>query len=214
MLWWSTNCSEGRPFARPLTLVHDPAQLQAGRVPALLDRRLAATAHERRPSSGCDRPKKAKFCGRRNTPPCRHTSASHSPSRPVQPGAPSEESRSPRLRISAAALSGLRSLRSASMPLRGDLGIRGSGSGDPGSGIRVDPGIRGIRDPGNRSVNPVWTWERANRTLALSTASTGRMSLRRRAPDRIGSLCDDACPTAGTPDTGLAERLRIRVTVR
>ena len=29
-----------------------------------------------------------------------------------------------------------------------------------------------------------------------------------RAPDRIGSLCDDACPTAGTPDTGLAERLR------
>ena len=34
----------------------------------------------------------------------------------------------------------------------------------------------------NRSVNPVWTWERANRTLALSTASTGRMSLRRESP--------------------------------
>jgi len=27
-------------------------------------------------------------------------------------------------------------------------------------------------------------------------------------PDRIGSLLDDACPTAGTPDTGLTERLR------
>ena len=67
---------------------------------------------------------------------------------------------------------------------------------------------RTLTDPGNRSVNPVWTWERANRTLALSTTSTGRMSLRRRAPDRIGSLFDDACPTAGTPDTGLAERLR------
>ena len=26
-------------------------------------------------------------------------------------------------------------------------------------------------------------------------------------PDRIGPLFDDACPTAGTPDTGLAERL-------
>ena len=59
----------------------------------------------------------------------------------------------------------------------------------------------------NRSVNPVWTWERANRTLALSTASTGRMSCAGRAPDRIGSPCDDACPTAGTPDTALTERL-------
>ena len=37
-----------------------------------------------------------------------------------------------------------------------------------------------------RSVNPVWTWERANRTLALSTASTGRCPLRREGP-RTGS---------------------------
>ena len=37
-----------------------------------------------------------------------------------------------------------------------------------------------------RSVNPVWTWERANRTLALSTASTGRCPLRREGA-RTGS---------------------------
>ena len=37
-----------------------------------------------------------------------------------------------------------------------------------------------------RSANPVWTWERANRTLALSTASTGRCPLRREGA-RTGS---------------------------
>ena len=46
-----------------------------------------------------------------------------------------------------------------------------------------------IRLPADRkrSVQPVWTWERANRTLALSTASTGSMSLRREGarPDRL-----------------------------
>ena len=48
---------------------------------------------------------------------------------------------------------------------------------------------------GNRSVNPVWTWERANRTLALSTAGSGRCPPRREGrPDRIGPLFDDACP--------------------
>ena len=39
---------------------------------------------------------------------------------------------------------------------------------------------------GKRSVNPVWTWERANRTQALSTASTGRCPLRREGA-RTGS---------------------------
>ena len=43
-----------------------------------------------------------------------------------------------------------------------------------------------LRWPGKRSVNPVWTWERANRTLALSTASTGRCPLRREGA-RTGS---------------------------
>ena len=37
-----------------------------------------------------------------------------------------------------------------------------------------------------RSLNPVWTWERANRTLPLSTASTGRCPLRREGA-RTGS---------------------------
>ena len=56
------------------------------------------------------------------------------------------------------------------------------------------------RSAGNRSVNPVWTWERANRTLALSTASTGRMSLRRESPgpDRLAvRRCLPDCRNAG-----------------
>ncbi len=63
----------------------------------------------------------------------------------------------------------------------------------------------------NRSVVQVWTCGRANRTLALSTASTGRCPLCTEGPHRIGSLFDDACPTAVTPDTGLTERLRLDV---
>ena len=60
----------------------------------------------------------------------------------------------------------------------------------------------------NRSAKPVWRWERANRTLALSRASTGSMSPAQEGrPDRIGSLFDGVCPTAATPDTGLTERL-------
>ena len=46
----------------------------------------------------------------------------------------------------------------------------------------------------NRSAKPIWTWERANRTLALSTASTGGYLCAGRAPDRIDPLFDDACP--------------------
>ena len=69
--------------------------------------------------------------------------------------------------------------------------------------------ITAIRPRSKRSVNPVWTWERANRTLALSTASTGRLSPAQGGrPDWIGSLFDGACPTAAPPDTGFAERLR------
>ena len=41
-------------------------------------------------------------------------------------------------------------------------------------------------DRGNRSGKPVWTCERANRTLPLSTASTGRCPLRREGA-RTGS---------------------------
>ena len=37
-----------------------------------------------------------------------------------------------------------------------------------------------------RSANPVWTWGRANRTLPLSTVSTGRCPLRREGA-RTGS---------------------------
>ena len=44
----------------------------------------------------------------------------------------------------------------------------------------------GRRCPCNRSGNPVWTSERADRTLALSTASTGRCPLRREGA-RTGS---------------------------
>ena len=52
---------------------------------------------------------------------------------------------------------------------------------------------------GNRSVNPVWTWERANRTVALSTARPVDVPVQRGRPDRIDSLFDGACPTAATP---------------
>jgi len=48
---------------------------------------------------------------------------------------------------------------------------------------------------------PTGRW-RCRRQAPVECPCTGR------APDRIGSLCDDACPTAGTPDTALTERLR------
>ena len=53
---------------------------------------------------------------------------------------------------------------------------------------------------GNRSAKPVWTWEPANRALALSTASTGRCARAGSAPgpDRL-AVRRCACPTAATP---------------
>ena len=61
----------------------------------------------------------------------------------------------------------------------------------------------------NRSVNPVWTWERAYRTLALLRASTGRMPLRREGARTGSGRCSTMLAlTAATPDTGTTERLR------
>ncbi len=50
---------------------------------------------------------------------------------------------------------------------------------------------------------PTGRW-RCRRPAPVECPCTGR------APDRIGSLCDDACPTAGTPDTALTERAQPR----
>ena len=54
----------------------------------------------------------------------------------------------------------------------------------------------------NRSAKPVWTWERANRTLALSRASTGRCPCAGRAPgpDRLAvRRCLPECRNARIP---------------
>ena len=60
----------------------------------------------------------------------------------------------------------------------------------------------------NRSVTPVWTWERANRALALSTASTDRCPCAGRAPGPDWPAVRRCLPpTAETPDTGTTERL-------
>ena len=62
----------------------------------------------------------------------------------------------------------------------------GGASPSPLAGMQV-----GCRKPalctGKRSVKPVWTWERANRTRASSTASTGLCPCAGRAPgpDRL-----------------------------
>ena len=58
-----------------------------------------------------------------------------------------------------------------------------------------------------RSVKPVWTWERDNRTVAWSTARPVDAPVQGEHPDRIGSPFDAACPTAAPPDTGRTERL-------
>ena len=50
--------------------------------------------------------------------------------------------------------------------------------------------------PGQPDAGVVDGWHRS-----MSPVHGGR-------PDRIGSLFDDACPAAVTPDTGLTERLR------
>ena len=66
------------------------------------------------------------------------------------------------------------------------------------------------QDPrSNRSVNPVWTWGRANRTLALSTANTGRCPCAGRVPgpDRLAvRRCLPDCRNARIP-AGTTERL-------
>ena len=109
------RCTPSSRYGARSTIRHNfrPDAFQRSSTAALPHRRT-----KRRASSGREWPGKARYCGRRKTPPCRHISASHAASRPVQPGAPSEGRRAPRLRISAAALSGLRSQRSASIPLR------------------------------------------------------------------------------------------------
>ena len=58
---------------------------------------------------------------------------------------------------------------------------------------------------GKRSVVPVWTCGRAAGVVDGQHRSMSPVHEGRR--DRIGSLFDDACPTAVTPDTGLTERL-------
>ena len=56
---------------------------------------------------------------------------------------------------------------------------------------------------GKRSVNPVWTWERADQTLPVVDGQHRSMSpVQGGRADRIGSLFDGVCPTAATPDTG------------
>ena len=63
----------------------------------------------------------------------------------------------------------------------------------------------------NRSVVPVWTCGRANRTLALSTASTGRCPLCMEGARTGSARCSTLLVRLpGTPDTGLTERLPLR----
>ena len=61
----------------------------------------------------------------------------------------------------------------------GSMGV----TGRPGMDMRPGQPDAGVVDGQHRSMSPV---------------HAGR-------PDRIGSLLDDACPTAVTPDTGLTE---------
>ncbi len=73
------------------------------------------------------------------------------------------------------------------------------------AGYRDD---RTVTGPCNRSAKPVWTCGRAKPDAGVVDGQHRLMSpVHGGRPDRIGSLFDDACPTAVTPDTGLTERL-------